>query len=103
MSELDFFCYSLYVQNERNYESNWAFVIFKVHYGEWISKSLRAEAIPKNPTREYLDWLYKHFEQNLDTLKASNLEKRVGQCRHIRYQPFPHLHWLITIFSLLSL
>ena len=30
MSELDFFCYSLYVQNERNYESNWAFVIFKV-------------------------------------------------------------------------
>ena len=84
MNELDFFCYSLYVQNERKYKSNWAFVIFKVRYDKWISKSLRAEAIPKNPTREYLDWLYKHFEQNLDTLKASNLEKRVGQCRHIR-------------------
>ena len=88
MSELDFFCYSLYVQNERNYESNWAFVIFKVRYDKWISKGVRAEAIAKNPTEEYLDWLYKHFEQNLDTLKASNLEKRVGQCRHIREQPF---------------
>ena len=84
MSELDFFCYSLYVQNERKYESNWAFVIFKVRYDKWISKGVRAEAIAKNPTEEYLDWLYKHFEQNLDTLKAYNLEKEVGQCRHIR-------------------
>ena len=55
MSELDFFCYSLYVQNERNYKSNWSFVIFKVRYGKWISKRLRAEAIAKNPTNEYLD------------------------------------------------
>ena len=84
MSELDFFCYSLYVQNERNYKSNWSFVIFKVRYGKWISKRLRAEAIAKNPTEEYLDWLYKYFEENLDALKASKFEKWVGQCHHIR-------------------
>lgn len=74
MSELDFFCYSLYVQNERNYKSNWSFVIFKVRYGKWISKRLRAEAIAKNPTNEYLDWdwLYNYFEQNLDLVKVSN-------------------------------
>lgn len=29
MSELDFFCYSLYVQNERKYESNWAFLFLR--------------------------------------------------------------------------
>ena len=84
MNELDFFCYSLYVQNERKYKSNWAFVIFKVRYGKWISKSLRAEGIAKEPTKEYLNWLYKHFEQNLDTLKDYNSKKGVGQCRHIR-------------------
>ena len=72
MSELDFFCYSLYVQTERKYKSNWAFVIFKVRYGKWISKSLRAQAIAKNPTKEYLDWLYNYFEQNLDIVKAYN-------------------------------
>ena len=75
MSELDFFCYSLYVQNERNYKSNWSFVIFKARYGIWISKRLRAEAIAKNPTNEYLDWLYNYFEQNLDLVKVSNSKK----------------------------
>ena len=72
MSELDFFCYSLYVQNERNYKSNWSFVIFKVRYDKWISKRLRDEAIAKNPTNEQLDWLYDYFEQNLDLVKVSN-------------------------------
>ena len=72
MSELDFFCYSLDVQNKRNYASNWAFVIFKARYDKWISKSLRAQAIAKNPTKEYLDWLYNYFEQNLDLVKVSN-------------------------------
>ena len=72
MSELDFFCYSLYVQNERNYKSNWSFVIFKVRYCKSISKRLTAEAIAKNPTNEYLDWLYNYFEQNLDLVKVSN-------------------------------
>jgi hypothetical protein len=71
MSELDFFCYSLYVQNERNYKSNWSFVIFKVRYGKWISKRLRAEAIAKS-NNEYLDWLYNYFEQNLNLVKVSN-------------------------------
>ena len=45
---------------------------FKVRYGKWISKRLRAEAIAKNPTNEYLDWLYNYFEQNLDLVKVSN-------------------------------
>ena len=72
MSELDFFCYSLYVQNALNYTSSLFFLIFKVRYGKWISKRLRAEAIAKNPTNEYLDWLYNYFEQNLDLVKVSN-------------------------------
>lgn len=72
MTELDFFCYSLYVQNDRKYASNWAFVIFKVRYGRWVSKSLKGEAVEKLPTQEYLDWLYQYFEKNISVIKAYN-------------------------------
>ena len=30
MSELDFFCYSLFIQEERGYDRNWSFVILVV-------------------------------------------------------------------------
>ena len=69
MTEFDFFCYSLFVQDDRGYNKNWAFVIFKVRYGKWLSKSLRLEATPKKPSDEYLTWLYNYFEQNLDSFK----------------------------------
>lgn len=57
------------MQDDRGYNKNWAFVIFKARYGKWLSKSLRLEAIPKKPSDEYLTWLYNYFEQNLDSFK----------------------------------
>jgi hypothetical protein len=57
------------VQDDRGYNKNWFFVIFKARYGKWLSKSLRLEAIPKKPSDEYLTWLYNYFEQNLDSFK----------------------------------
>lgn len=71
MSEFDFFCYSLFIQEERGYDRNWSFVIFKVYFGKWISKSIRAKCLPKKPTDEYLNWLYAYFEKNLDSFKSS--------------------------------
>ena len=66
MSELDFFCYSLYIQEERGYKSNWPFVIFKAYFGKWITKSVRSEAESRLPTQQYLEWLDSHFQKNLN-------------------------------------
>lgn len=57
----DFLAFSKYVMNERGYRSGWQWVIFKVNYGEWVSRSVRftdgVEVAPKKPTSEFLDWL----------------------------------------------
>ena len=72
MNELDFFCYSLYVQEERGYKSNWAFVIFRAYFGKWITKSVRSEAESSLPTQQYLEWLDSYFQQNLNQITAKN-------------------------------
>lgn len=58
----DFLAFSKYVMNERGYKSGWQWVVFKANYGEWVSRSVRftdgVEVEPKEPTKDYLDWLY---------------------------------------------
>lgn len=68
MSKLDidektFHAYATYVQRERGYKNNWVFVIHKVHFDKWVSKQLRAENIPQEPSQEFLDWL-QEYQQN---------------------------------------
>ena len=57
----DFLAYALYLDDRRNYEATWKWVIFKVNYGEWVNKSVRftdgVEVQPKKPTKEFLQWL----------------------------------------------
>lgn len=45
-----FYSYCLFIQRERRYKSNWAFVMVKSCVGEWVEKSLKAET--QNPSRE---------------------------------------------------
>ena len=57
MSEIDFYSYSLFIQEERKYHKNWKYAIFKAKFGRWI-KTKEIEGIsPKPPTQEYLAWL----------------------------------------------
>ena len=57
MNEIDFYSYSLFVQDERGYHKNWKYTIFKAKYGRWIKTKEREGVTPKTPTKEYLDWL----------------------------------------------
>ena len=57
MNEIDFYSYSLFVQEDRGYHNDWKYVIFKVKYGRWIKTKERDGVTPKTPTQEYLDWL----------------------------------------------
>ena len=72
MNELDFFCYSLYVQEELGYKPNWAFVIFRAYFGKWVTKPVRSEAESRLPTQQYLEWLDNYFQQNLNQITANN-------------------------------
>jgi hypothetical protein len=57
MNEIDFYSYSLFIQEERRYHKNWKYSIFKAKYGRWIETKEREGVTPKVPTKEYLDWL----------------------------------------------
>lgn len=57
MNEIDFYSYSLFVQEERGYHKNWKYTIFKAKYGRWIKTKEREGVTPKPPTQEYLNWL----------------------------------------------
>ena len=60
MNELDFYAYSMHVQQKRNYHPNWAYVIFKAKFDKWVMKAQKKAAQAKEPTKEYLDWLEQH-------------------------------------------
>jgi hypothetical protein len=57
MNEIDFYSYSLFVQDARGYHKNWKYAIFKAKYGRWIKTKEREGVTPKEPTQEYLGWL----------------------------------------------
>lgn len=52
-----FYSYCLFIQRERRYKSNWAFVMVKSCFGEWVEKPLKAEAQAEKPTPEFYTWL----------------------------------------------
>ena len=57
MNEIDFYRYSLFVQDERGYHKDWKYAIFKSKYGRWIKTKEREGVTPKAPTQECLYWL----------------------------------------------
>lgn len=52
-----FYAYCLYTQQQRGYKSNWAFVIVKVQFGEWVDKKMKAETEAQQPTQAFYNWL----------------------------------------------
>lgn len=76
IDEKTFHAYATYVQRERGYKNNWVFVIHKVHFDKWVSKQLRAENIPQEPSQEFLDWL-QEYQQNY----VSNNPEQVREYR----------------------
>lgn len=69
MQEQDFYNYSLYIKDERDYHRNWVFVVFKSYYGKWNTKKLKEQGKPIKPTQEYLDWLYSYQERWVSSKK----------------------------------
>ena len=69
MQEQDFYNYSLYIKDERDYHRNWVFAVFKSYYGKWNTKKLKEQGKPIKPTQEYLDWLYTYQERWVSSKK----------------------------------
>ena len=69
MQEQDFYNYSLYIKDERDYHRNWVFAVFKSYYGKWNTKKLKEQGKPIKPTQEYLDWLYSYQERWVSSKK----------------------------------
>ena len=69
MQEQDFYNYSLYIKDERDYHRNWVFAVFKSYYGKWNTKKLKEQGKPIKPTQEYLDWLYSYQEKWVSSKK----------------------------------
>ncbi|RKG44875.1 hypothetical protein [Acinetobacter sp. WCHAc060007] len=75
MNELDFYAYSMHVQQKRNYHPNWTFVIFKAKFGKWVTKTQKKATQAKEPTKEYLDWLEQHQREWLESKRADDKNK----------------------------
>ena len=70
MQEQDFYNYSLYIKEVREYHRNWVFVVFKSYYGKWNTKKIREQGQSIKPTQEYLDWLYSYQEKWVSSNKV---------------------------------
>lgn len=65
--EKDFLAFAMHERKRRGYKSAWQWVLFKENYGVWVDKSVRftdgVEVEPKEPTDEFLDWVYEYQSQ----------------------------------------
>ena len=64
----DFYAYARWVQGARRYKRNWAFVIFKANYGDWVDRATRFdddgfEVLPQRPTEEFYTWLNDYIDE----------------------------------------
>ena len=57
-----FYSYCMFIQAERFYKSNWAFVMVKSCFGEWVEKSMRAETQAAKPTAEFYAWIENYMK-----------------------------------------
>jgi len=67
-----FYSYCLYIQRQRGYKSNWAFVMVKSQFGEWVDKKMKAETEAQQPTENFLKWLDEYQSNYMKQRKEEN-------------------------------
>lgn len=67
-----FYSYCLYTQRQRGYKSNWAFVMVKSQFGEWVDKKMKAETEAQQPTENFLKWLDEYQSNYMKQRKEEN-------------------------------
>ena len=67
-----FYAYCLYTQRERGYKSNWAFVMVKSQFDEWVDKKMKAETEAQKPTEDFLEWLEEYQSSYMKQRKEEN-------------------------------
>lgn len=58
MNEQMFYNYCLFLEKQKGWQRDRKFVLFKQRYSIWVSKKVRVNASPQEPTQTFLDYLY---------------------------------------------